>query len=393
MRKIKRMTRKVTSLKETNKFLVEYDKKKDMISPKSFIDREESGKFVFGEDDSLHSNYEQQFKERQTEISQVITISVTPKYIHKRKKSLIDVENLFLSKIYIEKIREILCQDETLDEKPVLNARDMTVIDAFEILEANYCRLKDRIKSQEKGGKELLDEVDIEKIELVKKCADLENTLKINHEELMQYKNSIIAHSKSFNESLQKISELHQELENFKSTNLSLQKQTEDQSSQIIKLTELIEQSSIPSKKLLKSIKHLKSKQKSIEKSCSITEQAQNLIGSYTQNYISQVENLIEKLKSQEGVIGLLEEKLRKIGMMYENEENKIKKYKKKYKILSDKFNELTSDYEVVYREYTYVSEQLQSQKSLNNDRMAGTISLYEGKIKALTDELNANNP
>lgn len=385
MKKIKRMTRKVTSLKETNKFLVEYDKKCEMISPKSFIDKEDSSKFVFGEGDSLHSNYEQQSKERQTEISQVITISITPTHFHKRRKSLIDVESLFLSKIYIEKIRSILYQDETLDEKPELNAKNMTVIEAFEVLELNYIRLKDRIQSQDK------EEKDIEKFELSKKCANLENTLKTNHEELLQLKDSIIAHSKSFNGSLQKISELDQELENSEAKILLLQKQTEDQSSLIIKLTESLEQSSKPSKELLKSVKHLKSKQKSITKSWSITKQAQDLIGSYTQSYISQVETLIEKLKSQEEVIGLLEEKLRHIGMMYENEDNKMKKYKKKYKILSDKFNELTSDYEVVYREYTYVSEQLQSQKSLNNERMAGTISLYEGKIKVLVDELNAS--
>jgi chromosome segregation ATPase len=265
------------------------------------------------------------------------------------------------------------------------------VIEAFEVLELNYIRLKDKIQSQENEKKKIVEETDIKFSEMSKKCTNFENTIKNNHEELLQLKNSILAHSKSFNESLQKISELHQELENSETKISSLQKQTEDQSSYIIKLTESVEQSSRPTKEFLKSVKHLKSKQKSITKSWSITKQAQDLIGSYTQSYISQVENLIEKLKSQEENIGLLEEKLRNIGMMYENEDNKMKKYKKKYKILSDKFNELTSDYEVVYREYTYVSEQLQSQKSLNSDRMAGTISLYEGKIKALMDELNAS--
>ncbi|OMJ89392.1 hypothetical protein SteCoe_8496 [Stentor coeruleus] len=380
MKKLKKKTREITNLKKANKFLTEYDKKSEIISSQSFIEKDKSGKFVFGEEENLNKNYGRQLRAQQTEISQVITISITPTNFHKRNKSLIDVENLFLSKIYIEKIREILNQDETLNEKPKLDAESMTVIEAFEVLDINYIQLKDKVKNKEKEKNELLEEANKKIFNLTKKCANLENTLKINHEELRKSKETIDSQSKSLNESLQKISELHQELENSESKIVSLQKQTES-----------IEESFKPSKEFLKSLKYLKIKQKTIKKSWLITKQAQDLIGSYTQSYISQMETLIEKLKSQEEVIGLLEEKLRKLGMMYENEDNNMKKYKKKYKILIDKFNELTSDYEVVYREYTYVNEELQSQKSLNNERMAGTISLYEGKIKELTDELNAS--
>lgn len=225
-------------------------------------------------------------------------------------------EKNFISKIYLQKIQNILNEDESLQGKPSLDQNDTTIIEAFDILEHHYNLLKHKISV-------------------------IEQEKRLIQEEYQHLQSSFLSNSELSNKA-------------YSSSN-SQSKPSVSSPTFITLMQNPAHLDQEKSSKLQNSLRQVKSKQKSLKKSFTSVKNAQSLIISSTKDFISHIKNLSQALETQSNTISSLETQLKS-----SIPKSKLQKYKKKCKTLTKKLNKKVTDYETLYKIYTSLTNSSQ---------------------------------